>query len=82
VLRCGCGAYDDAVVVSVNPFVLISREADMRWKSTVNREHFVVTGEADKKTLARCLSRLERDAKEDPSLLNNGDVERGSLSAP
>jgi len=30
-LRCGSGTYDNAVVISVNPLVMVSPSGDMRW---------------------------------------------------
>lgn len=30
-LRCGSGIYEDAVVVSTKPLVLLSRKSDMKW---------------------------------------------------
>lgn len=58
VLRSGCNAYDDAVVVSIEPFVLVSREADMRWSATVAREDFEVVGAAPTGVTNRCMRRL------------------------
>lgn len=60
-LRSGCGAYDDAVVASVNPFVLISREGDMKWSATVKPWHYGVTGRADEATMTKVNDRLIRD---------------------
>lgn len=33
-LFCGSGTYPHAVVVSVKPFVLVSEEGDMMWRTT------------------------------------------------
>jgi hypothetical protein len=33
-LACGSGLYDDAIVCSVTPLVLVSREGDMLWSAT------------------------------------------------
>jgi len=57
-LRSGCGYYSSAVVVSVNPFVLVSGGADMKWSYTVSPENFRVIGTTDKETLNKCLERL------------------------
>lgn len=61
-LRSGGSAYDDAVVASVKPFVLISREGDMKWTATVKPWNFVVTGRADAETMEKVTDRLNRDA--------------------
>jgi hypothetical protein len=34
-LHCGSGVYECAVVVSVDPFVLVSQEGDMLWGATI-----------------------------------------------
>ncbi|MFH0225126.1 hypothetical protein ACGRPS_11250 [Vibrio furnissii] len=53
-----CGRYESAVVVSVEPFVLVSHASDMRWQSTVKREQFKIVGTVEGDDLARCLTRL------------------------
>jgi hypothetical protein len=35
-LRSGCGYYSEAVCIADEPFVLVSKEGDMKWKATVN----------------------------------------------
>lgn len=57
-LRSGSEAYSFAVVISVEPFVLCSEEADMRWSSTVTKEEFRVIGKASQSKLENCLKRL------------------------
>jgi len=44
-LASGCERYDDAVVVRVSPFALVSRGTDMLWSCTVERADFSVTGQ-------------------------------------
>lgn len=60
-LRSGAEWYTEAVVVSVEPFVLVSLRADMRWQSTVNPERFTVIGSlgSDSDQLEKCMRRLE-----------------------
>ncbi len=58
VLRCGSGSYCEAVVVSVDPFILVSIEADMRWKATIRKEDFEVIGQATDEILSNCNDRL------------------------
>ncbi|MBT2909660.1 hypothetical protein PL84_03570 [Vibrio anguillarum] len=58
-LASGCGRYDSAVVVSVEPFVLVSHAADMRWQSTVKREQFKIVGKVEGEALEACMKRLE-----------------------
>lgn len=50
VLHCGSGTYADAVVVCVDPCVLISREGDMAWYSR-KIEEFEAIDTADEKTM-------------------------------
>lgn len=61
VLACGSGSYPCAIVVSVEPFILVSEEADMLWSKTVELENFIVRGQADEVMLKRCMDRLYRD---------------------
>jgi len=56
-----CSVYNCAVVVSVDPFILISKEGDMLWHATVVPEEFDVVGQADSATLEVCMGRLARD---------------------
>ncbi|CCO46690.1 conserved hypothetical protein [Vibrio nigripulchritudo SOn1] len=58
-LASGCSRYDNAVVASVEPFVLVSHGADMRWQSTVKREQFKIVGKVEGETLEACMKRLE-----------------------
>ncbi|MEB5557010.1 hypothetical protein GOP97_14675 [Vibrio cholerae] len=58
-LASGCGRYDSAVVVSVEPFVLVSHASDMRWQSTVKREQFKIVGKVEGEALEACMKRLE-----------------------
>ncbi|EKZ9178183.1 hypothetical protein RFA54_001639 [Vibrio vulnificus] len=59
-LASGFGRYDSAVVVSVEPFVLVSHGADMLWQFSIKREHFKVSGKVEVDDLDRCLARLEK----------------------
>ena len=61
VLHSGASAYSDAVCVSVKPFVLVSRETDMLWNTTVSPKDFMVVERADKKLLHDCLERHYHD---------------------
>ena len=56
----GCGYYDQAVVVSLEPFVLISEQGDMRW-STKNIKDCVAVGKAPPGVWEVCVDRLRRD---------------------
>ena len=58
ILHSGSGAYTDAVCVSVKPFVLVSRETDMLWNTTVSPRDFMVVDKADKRVLHGCMERL------------------------
>jgi hypothetical protein len=59
-LRSGCEAYEDAVVVSIDPFVLVSEEGDMRWEGTVKREDFELSSNQDRNT-AKALARWAKE---------------------
>lgn len=60
-LHCGCGAYVYAIVVSVEPFILTSEDADMLWSTTIKPKYFKVIGKATKRALARGLYRVKKD---------------------
>ncbi len=55
----GCGAYDYAIVISVDPFVLASAEGDMRWSATAKPEYFKAIGKADSAILKTAMRRLD-----------------------
>lgn len=55
----GCCIFHFAVVVSLDPFVLVSEKADMRWKSTVEPEQFYEFGLAGDVLLKKCMRRLD-----------------------
>ena len=57
-LASGCGRYDDAVVVRVSPFALVSRGTDMLWSHTVERADFEVTERASFELFEQCRGRL------------------------
>lgn len=57
-LASGCSRYNHAVVVSIEPFVLVSPKADMKWSCTVRLEQFKYFGRACATTLAKCMKRL------------------------
>lgn len=60
VLRSGCSSYDKAVVASVEPFVLISEEGDMKWSVTVEKKNFEVIGVASWRTWRKVRKRIKR----------------------
>ena len=55
----GSGMYSHAIVVSLDPLILVSEQGDMRW-SLVNPDDIAPIGRADDKTVQRCMKRLER----------------------
>jgi hypothetical protein len=57
VLACGSGIYPHAFVVSLNPFVLVSEDADMRW-SKMERKAVVAVRRATPSEMTKCLTRL------------------------
>lgn len=58
VLACGSGWYSEAVVISDEPFILTSIEADMKWQATIKKENFELIGNVNEDVLNRCLKRL------------------------
>lgn len=56
-LASGCGRYDFAIVVSVDPFVLASESGDMRW-SHVSPHNFKTFDTATPGKLNQCMRRL------------------------
>lgn len=58
VLACGSGWYSEAVVISDEPFILTSIEANMKWQATIKKENFEVIGNVNEDVLNRCLKRL------------------------
>lgn len=58
-LRSGCSEYNVVVVVSVDPFVLVSCRGDMRWAATVSIENFKTVGMANDEDFKMCMNRLK-----------------------
>lgn len=56
-LVCGSGRYPSAIVVSVEPFVMVSEGADMRW-SCFPIEDVKFIGNASIEVLKKCMTRL------------------------
>lgn len=44
-LCCGSGVYSHAIVISVEPFIMVSEKTDMRW-SCFSRDNVQVVGKA------------------------------------
>lgn len=61
ILRCGSGAYSDAIVVSVEPLVAVSREGDMLWRATIDDAHLRTVGQASAKEAERAFARWHND---------------------
>ena len=55
----GCGRYSHAIVVSVDPFILVSRDTDMRWNKQLP-ENFEVIGSVALHLMKRYMRRLEQ----------------------
>lgn len=56
-LRGGASGYLDAVVVSIEPFVLVSREPDMIWYN-MEKKNYKFKEKASTQLLINCLHRL------------------------
>lgn len=63
VLHSGCSWYEEAVVISTSPLILLSLEGDMRWEATVKPEYFEVVRDADRKVMINAIERLLRESK-------------------
>lgn len=61
VLSHGCGYYEVAVVASLDPFILISEDGDMKWSTTVEKKDFVSHGKAPKKIWKNVINRIKRE---------------------
>lgn len=57
-LRVDKHTYLQVAVVSMNPFVLVSTEADMRWETTINPDDFIAKAIATRILMTRCFTRL------------------------
>jgi len=57
-LHCGSGWYNDAVVVAIDPLILVSQSSDMKWESTIQDRKFEVVGTASDAQLKHCQRRL------------------------
>lgn len=62
VLACGSGRYDFAVVVQVDPLVLISEQGDMLWRATLYDGCVRSVGRAHHDSFARALTRWSSEA--------------------
>lgn len=62
-LRSGCMVYSHAIIASVQPFVLVSEDGDMRWSATIKAADFKVIGSAKEEAMICVWERLYRDRK-------------------
>lgn len=62
-LACGSGRYTHAIVVSVEPLVLVSEKADMLWYATTHNMELMPLCLADAKIVKRCCRRFKSDIK-------------------
>lgn len=57
-LHCGSGSYLQAVVICMEPFIMVSESADMRWSTwTPDRVHAI--GLASTEVFAKCTTRAD-----------------------
>jgi hypothetical protein len=59
-LHCGSGIYPHAVVMQVEPLILVSESSDMKWSCLDDEQiaRLAVIGKADKETIDRCMRRM------------------------
>jgi hypothetical protein len=62
-LCCGSGVYPQAVVMSVEPLILVSEGTDMRW-TKLDKDKLAVVGKASKYVVFTCLRRLSFQEKQ------------------
>ena len=60
VLRSGAEWFDTAIVISLDPFVLVSEDTNMKWEVTVKAEDFVTVGTASAEILNECMRRIKQ----------------------
>lgn len=58
-LRSGCSDYATAVIISLEPFAIVSETGDMLWQSTVVPTYFEVKDKASQSVLDICMRRLK-----------------------
>lgn len=58
-LVCGSGVYKYAVVVQIDPMVLVSESGDMLWRATVKPEKLYKIGVANSRVLDVAMRRFE-----------------------
>lgn len=56
-LHCGSGRYTHAIVVSLEPFALVSEWGDMLWTATVEPQHFIALCRAHPDIVAVAMKR-------------------------
>lgn len=64
-LRSGASLYHYAVVVQVDPVILISEEGDMKWSATVDEIPLKVVGRASTLAMNKAKARLWRDQEQE-----------------
>ena len=64
-LCCGSGEYTHAILVSVDPFVMVSEEGDMVWYNATP-SNYVALCQAHSKVTKAAFKRFERDKKQSP----------------
>lgn len=57
----GCGRYSHAIVVSIDPLILVSEQGDMLWRATVTAGNVMSLCQAHPSIVARAKARLRRD---------------------
>jgi hypothetical protein len=66
-LACGSGIYTHAILVSAEPFVMVSEEGDMLWGSQRSAD-FVALCQAHPEACKRAFDRYERETGKRPML--------------
>ncbi len=58
-LHCGSGIYTHAIVASMEPFVLVSEEGDMKWTCTIEPDDVVALCQAHPKIVEVAIKRFK-----------------------
>lgn len=62
-LRSGAEAWHQAIVCSIEPFIMVSEDTTMRWGAQ-QIEYYATVGKATPEALQACISRLGQDEKQ------------------
>lgn len=74
-LACGSGIYTHAILVSIDPFVMVSEQGDMLW-SCAKQENYVALCQASIEARERAFARYTKEPQKYMPVLANHDVSK------